>query len=81
MMLIMPCTAPFLVGENVALIAHCAPGATRELHVDVIENSVLAFIDWILSSVVPLLMSVTVCATLVVPTVCSENSTASSARS
>jgi hypothetical protein len=42
MMVMVPCTAPFLVGENVALILQFAPGATEEPQVDVTANSVLA---------------------------------------
>jgi hypothetical protein len=45
MMLIVPCAAPFLVGENVALIVHCPLGGTRWPQVDVTANSALAFID------------------------------------
>jgi len=42
---IVPCTAPFFAGENVALMVHCAPGATREPQLEVTANPALAFID------------------------------------
>jgi len=44
-MLIVPCSAPCFVGENVALIVHSAPGATLAPQVEVTANSALAFID------------------------------------
>ncbi len=68
MMLIVPCAAPFLAGENVALIVQFAPGATLAPQVEVTANSALAFMDLIFSSVLPVLVSVTICALLVVPT-------------
>ena len=67
MMLIVPCTAPFLVGENVALIVQLIPDATREPQVDFTANSALAFIEVMRSSVGPVLVRATVCGPLVVP--------------
>ena len=60
MMVIVPCFAPFCVGENVALIVHFAPAATLAPQVEVTANSVLAFIDAILSAVVPVLVTLTI---------------------
>lgn len=60
MMVIVPWTEPFFVGENVALIVHFAPAATLAPQVEVALNSVLAFIDAILNAVVPVLVRVTV---------------------
>ena len=68
MTLIVPCLAPFCVGENVALIVHFAPAATLAPQVDVTANSVLAFIDAILSALLPVFVRVTVCGALVVST-------------
>jgi len=70
MMVIVPCCEPFFVGEKVALTVQFAPAATLDPHVDVTANSVLAFIDAILSDVVPVLVSFTLCGLLVVPTAC-----------
>ena len=67
---IVPVFAPFWVGENVTLTVQFAPAATLAPQVEVIPNSALAFIDAILSAVLPVLVSVTVCGELVVPTVC-----------
>ena len=53
MIVIVPCFAPFLVGENVTLIVHFAAGATLVPQVEVTPNWALAFIDAILSAVVP----------------------------
>src|ERR1700730_13689742 len=70
MMVIVPCTEPFFAGENVTLIVHFAPAATLAPQVEVTPNSVLAFIDAILNAVLPVLVRVTVCGVLVVPTAC-----------
>ena len=43
MMVMVPCAAPFLVGENVALILQFAPAATDEPQVEVTPNSLLAY--------------------------------------
>src|SRR5579862_4734267 len=67
---IVPWTGPFFVGENVALMVHFAPAATEEAQVEVTANSALAFIDAILSAVVPVLVSVTFSGGLVVPAAC-----------
>src|SRR5579862_5126214 len=70
MMVIVPCLAPFCVGENVTLIVHFAPAATFAPQLEVTANSALAFIDAIFSAVVPVFVRVTVCGALVVPTAC-----------
>ena len=67
---IVPCFVPFWVGENVTLIVHLPPAATLAPQVDVTANSALAFMDAILNAVLPVLVSVTVCGGLVVPTAC-----------
>ena len=67
---IVPCAAPCFVGEKVALIVHFAPAATLLPQVEVMANSALAFVEEIFSAVPPVLVSVTLCALLVVPTVC-----------
>ena len=69
MMEMVPCCAPCFVGENFALIVQFAPGATLWPQVDFMTNWALAFIDCIFNSVMPVLVRVTVCAVLVVPTV------------
>src|SRR5579871_1531382 len=67
---IVPWTVPFFVGEKVALIVHVAPAATEEPQVEVTANSALALTEAILNAVVPVLVSLTVCGLLVVPTAC-----------
>ena len=57
---IVPCFAPFCVGENVTLIVHLPPAATLAPQVDVTVNSALAFIDAILSALLPVFVRVTV---------------------
>lgn len=72
-----PLRVPAAVGANVALMVHVAPGLIVPTHVVVEENSGLGAADTcvIVSAPDPLLVSVTVCAALVVPTVCVENAT------
>jgi len=65
-----PCCKPFCVGENVALIVHFAPAARVAPHVDVMPNSELAFMEAIFRAVAPVLVRLTVCGALVVPTRC-----------
>src|SRR5579862_3649870 len=65
-----PWAAPFFVGEKVALIVHVAPAATEEPQVEVAANSALALMEAILNAVVAVLVSLTVCGLLVVPTAC-----------
>ena len=67
---IAPCFVTFCVGENVTLIEHFAPAATLAPHVDVTPNSLLAFIDAILSALLPVFVRLTVCGGLMVPTAC-----------
>jgi hypothetical protein len=51
-------------------MAQFAPGATLDPQVELMPNCAEAFIDEIFSFVVPVFVSVTVCAALVVPTAC-----------
>src|ERR1700730_18002771 len=67
---IVPCFAPFCVGEKVALIVQVPAGATLVLQVEVRLNSGLAFIEAILSALAPAFVRVTVCGGLVVPMAC-----------
>ena len=68
MMLIVPSAAAFFVGEKVALIVQFAPAATVEPQLEVRPNSALAFMDLTFSSALPVLVSVMICALLVLPT-------------
>ena len=60
MIVIVPCFAPFWVGENVTLIVQFAPAATLVPQVEVTANSALAFIEAILSALLPVFVRVTV---------------------
>ena len=67
---IVPDFGPFVFGENVTLIVQFAPAATLVPHVDVIPNWPAAFIEEMVSAILPVLVRVTVCGALVVPTAC-----------
>ena len=67
---IVPCFAPFCVGENVTLIVHFAPAAMLAPQVDVTANSALVFMDAILTALLPVFVRLTICAGRVVPTAC-----------
>lgn len=70
MMVMVPDFAPCVFGEKVTLMVQSAPGATLSWHVDVTPNWFDAFMAEIFNSVVPVLVSVTVCGALVVPCFC-----------
>jgi hypothetical protein len=57
---IVPCFAPFCVGENVTLIVHFPPAAMLAPQVDVTPNSSLAFIEAIFSALLPVFVKLTV---------------------
>src|SRR5579864_5149691 len=65
-----PDFVPFDFGEKVTLIVQFAPAATLDAHVVVIPNWPAAFIVEMVNTVLPVLVRVTDCGTLVVPTVC-----------
>jgi hypothetical protein len=67
-MLTLPVKVPVVVGVKVTLIVQAAPAATDDPHVFVSPKFVLAVIDVMLNATLPVLVSVTVCAGLVVPT-------------
>jgi len=64
-----PDFGPFDCGENVTLIAQFAPAATLVPQVEVMPNWPVAFMEEIVSAVLPVLVRMTVCGGLVVPTV------------
>lgn len=72
-----PLRVPAAVGAKVTLIVHDAPGLIVPTQVLVDENSGLGVVaTWVIvSAPVPLLVSVTACTPLVVPTVCVANVT------
>jgi hypothetical protein len=57
-------------GEKVTLIVQCAPAATPVPQVEVDANWPVVFMVEIFSSVLPVLVSVTDCAALLVPIFC-----------
>ncbi len=65
-----PDFAPLDFGEKVTLIVQFALAATLFPHVEVMPNWPTAFIEEIFRAVWPVLLSVTVCGALVVPTLC-----------
>lgn len=70
LMVTVPDFAPVEVGEKVTLIVQLAPAATPVPQVDVIPNWLLAFMEEIFSSVVPVLVSLTMSGVLLVPCFC-----------
>src|SRR5579871_1437087 len=70
MIVTVPWAVPFCVGEKVTLTVQFAPAATVVPQVEVTANSALAFMDAIRSAMVPVLVRVTFCGLLVVPTGC-----------
>lgn len=68
-----PARVPTAVGVNFTLIWQLDPAASDDLQVVVREKLALATMLAILSAPVPVLVTVTVCAVLVVPTVCAAN--------
>lgn len=68
MIVIVPCMVPCSVGVNVAVTVQVAFGGTIAPQLDFTANGALAVIDWIFKSVLPVLVSLTACGELVVPT-------------
>jgi hypothetical protein len=64
----LPVKVPVVVGVNVTLIVQVAPAATEEPQVLVSPKFVPAVIDVTVIATVPVLVRVTTCAGLVVPT-------------
>jgi hypothetical protein len=64
----LPVKVPVVVGVNVTLIVQAAPAATEEPQVLVSPKFVLAVIEVMEIAAVPVLLRVTTCAALVVPT-------------
>ena len=64
-----PVRVPVTVGVNLTLIAQFPPAATELPRLSVSAKSPLAEIPVIVKAAEPVLVSVTVCAALVVPTV------------
>jgi hypothetical protein len=67
-MLMLPVKVPVVVGVNVTLIVQAAPAATDDPQVFVSPKFVLAVIDVMLNATLPVLVNVTICAELVLPT-------------
>jgi hypothetical protein len=70
MISIAPRLVPCFAGENHALMVQFAPDATLAAHDDFTTKSGLALIDKISNGFVPVFVSVTVRAVLVVPAAC-----------
>jgi hypothetical protein len=64
-----PLIAPAVVGSNSTRIVHCAPTASDVMQLLLCEKLLLATMLLIVIAVVPVLVNVTVCDALVVPTV------------
>ncbi len=71
--LIVPVVVPVAAGVNVTLIVQAAPDVSEVPQLLVWPKFALAVMEVIASVTLPMLVSVTVCAALVVPTVCDAN--------
>ena len=70
LMVTAPLRAPAAIGVKVTLMAQAAPAATLEPQVLVWEKSPVAVMLVMLRAPLPVLLRVTVCALLLVPTAC-----------